>query len=595
MAAAMVGLAASPATAAVTVLGSGAWSPQSIGGGVVPEEVAILAIGAGGGSCGMGAGGTGAIVWGTLAVAPTDQLTAVEGTQGGDCGTSTTPGSGGGGGYLGGGGAAGNMQVGDDLTTKGGAGGGGSTVVYLNGTTPSDEVAVAGGGGGAGGYATAEGGRSYTGTSGEGGNADTTGIAGTDGGAEGIGIAGSGGVSGGNAQSDGPNASSGASSIWGASGGGGGGGGGAGGSGSAAATSGGQDEGEDYWASGGGGGAGGASASALDNTEIQAAVSADAGTALLFYVDITAGSIDNATTSGSYTGTTFTSDMSGTTWELVGTAGTDYPLGLTIDSTTGAISGSAAGASPGDYSVRVRATASEDDPSGAGLNSQSVTTIKTVAVQVTGGGGSETPTVSGISPSQGPAIGGTTVTITGAHLPDTTTVTIDGKACTDVVVASNGTSLTCKVPAGTAGTNVAVLLHVGLSSPLMVPGGYTYIGDEEIKRPKKPQDVTVTGGKRAKKYRVSWDQPADPNGNRPTNGYRLKVNRVGVPPLIIDKSLGANRTSYTITRKQLLAGAKIAQRGDVPSAGLLRFRVRVFALNSAGRGPLSTAYILLRR
>lgn len=66
------------------------------------------------------------------------------------------------------------------------------------------------------------------------------------------------------------------------------------------------------------------------------------------------------------------------------------------------------------------------------------------------------PTVSGISPTSGPAAGGTSVTITGTGFVSGATVTIGGAAATGVVVNS-ATSITATTPAGTAGAkNVAV-------------------------------------------------------------------------------------------------------------------------------------------
>jgi len=61
------------------------------------------------------------------------------------------------------------------------------------------------------------------------------------------------------------------------------------------------------------------------------------------------------------------------------------------------------------------------------------------------------PLITGISPSSGYIAGGTTVTLTGVHFTGVTAVTIGGTAATSIVVNSD-TSLTCVVPAGTAGT-----------------------------------------------------------------------------------------------------------------------------------------------
>lgn len=61
-----------------------------------------------------------------------------------------------------------------------------------------------------------------------------------------------------------------------------------------------------------------------------------------------------------------------------------------------------------------------------------------------------TPLVTQITPTYGLTPGGTSITINGAHFSASTTVTIDGNACTNVVCVNSG-QLTCDTPAGTAG------------------------------------------------------------------------------------------------------------------------------------------------
>ncbi len=87
-----------------------------------------------------------------------------------------------------------------------------------------------------------------------------------------------------------------------------------------------------------------------------------------------------------------------------------------------------------------------------------------VAVTAPGGTGTGTglfayiaaPTVTAISPTSGPATGGTSVTISGTNFTGATAVTIGGAAATAVTVVS-ATSITATTPAGTAGArDVAV-------------------------------------------------------------------------------------------------------------------------------------------
>lgn len=65
------------------------------------------------------------------------------------------------------------------------------------------------------------------------------------------------------------------------------------------------------------------------------------------------------------------------------------------------------------------------------------------------------PTLSGVSPDNGPVAGGTSVTLTGTNFTDVTGVTFGGDAATNVSVVSD-TSITCDTPAHAAGA-VSVL------------------------------------------------------------------------------------------------------------------------------------------
>ena len=82
------------------------------------------------------------------------------------------------------------------------------------------------------------------------------------------------------------------------------------------------------------------------------------------------------------------------------------------------------------------------------------------------------PTVSSVSPNSGPAIGGTSVTITGTNFVAGDTVTLGGAAATNVVVV-NSTTITATTPAGAGVVTVTVTNPGGLSGSLA--GGFTYI------------------------------------------------------------------------------------------------------------------------
>ncbi|MFM7808086.1 MAG: IPT/TIG domain-containing protein, partial [Planctomycetota bacterium] len=81
------------------------------------------------------------------------------------------------------------------------------------------------------------------------------------------------------------------------------------------------------------------------------------------------------------------------------------------------------------------------------------------------------PTISGVSPSSGPTAGGTTITITGTALTNTSAVTVRGNAATSVVVVSD-TTVTAVTPPGSVGAaNVQVTTLGGTAT---ISGGFTY-------------------------------------------------------------------------------------------------------------------------
>ncbi|HEY3323879.1 MAG TPA: IPT/TIG domain-containing protein [Planctomycetota bacterium] len=81
-------------------------------------------------------------------------------------------------------------------------------------------------------------------------------------------------------------------------------------------------------------------------------------------------------------------------------------------------------------------------------------------------------TVTGISPTHGPALGGTNVTITGSNFASGATVNIGPAAATNVVV-TNTTSLTAVTPAGNVGAADVVVTNPN-STPGTLAGGFTY-------------------------------------------------------------------------------------------------------------------------
>ena len=82
------------------------------------------------------------------------------------------------------------------------------------------------------------------------------------------------------------------------------------------------------------------------------------------------------------------------------------------------------------------------------------------------------PVVTGITPTSGPAAGGSTVTLTGTGFTGTTGVSVGGAAATLVAVASD-TSLAFTTPAGTGSAPVVVTTPAGSSDGTKT--AYSYV------------------------------------------------------------------------------------------------------------------------
>ena len=87
------------------------------------------------------------------------------------------------------------------------------------------------------------------------------------------------------------------------------------------------------------------------------------------------------------------------------------------------------------------------------------------------------PTVSSVSPNNGPLAGGTAVTITGTNFASGATVTFGSTAATNVVVVSS-TTITATTPAGSAGAVTVTVTVNGQSGSLT--NGFTYTGTVAI-------------------------------------------------------------------------------------------------------------------
>jgi large repetitive protein len=96
------------------------------------------------------------------------------------------------------------------------------------------------------------------------------------------------------------------------------------------------------------------------------------------------------------------------------------------------------------------------------------------------------PTVTAVSPTGGPPVGGTLITITGTNFTlNTTSVTMGGTVATNVTVTSS-TTLTANTPPGTLGSaDIVVHTPAGDCAPLV--GGFVYARTPVV------SDVVPTG------------------------------------------------------------------------------------------------------
>jgi LPXTG-motif cell wall-anchored protein len=98
------------------------------------------------------------------------------------------------------------------------------------------------------------------------------------------------------------------------------------------------------------------------------------------------------------------------------------------------------------------------------------------------------PSISGISPNEGPNAGGTEVTISGAGLGEATGVTVGGDAADIISISEDGTSIVIETPPGTGLADVVVLFDG--DNEVASPEQFLYVDDDS------PQvtDLTPTAG-----------------------------------------------------------------------------------------------------
>jgi IPT/TIG domain len=102
------------------------------------------------------------------------------------------------------------------------------------------------------------------------------------------------------------------------------------------------------------------------------------------------------------------------------------------------------------------------------------------------------PTVTGLSPTSGPAIGGTSVIITGMDFTGATAVNFGATNATAITVNSP-TQITATAPTGTGIVDVTVTVPVGGTSAILAPDQFTYIAAPTVTS-LSPTAGPVSGG-----------------------------------------------------------------------------------------------------
>ena len=148
---------------------------------------------------------------------------------------------------------------------------------------------------------------------------------------------------------------------------------------------------------------------------------------------------------------------------------------ITGSNFTGASAVSFGGTPAASFTVASAAAITATTPAGSGTEDVTVTTAR--GTSATGSAGRYTfvpaPTITGISPSSGPAAGGTSVTIAGTNLSGAVAVSFGASAAASFVVNS-ATQITTTSPAGTGTVNVTATTTGGTSATGSADQ-YTYV------------------------------------------------------------------------------------------------------------------------
>ncbi len=162
-------------------------------------------------------------------------------------------------------------------------------------------------------------------------------------------------------------------------------------------------------------------------------------------------------------------------------------------------------------------------------------------------------TVTNVSPVSGPAVGGTTITITGSGFASGATVAVGGTAATNVVVVSS-TTITARTPAHAAGTVDVVVTMGGTSA--QKSAAFTYLPVDP------PPPPTPTISTVLPSYgRTAGGTPITITGSGFVTGVTVTVG--GVPALNVVIVNGTTITALTSPHAAAVVDVEVGNSGIV--------------------------------
>ncbi len=194
------------------------------------------------------------------------------------------------------------------------------------------------------------------------------------------------------------------------------------------------------------------------------------------------------------------------------------------------------------------------------------------------------PTITSLSPANGPALGGTSVTITGTKLSGASAVSFGGTAATSYTVNS-ATEITAIAPTGSAGAVHVTITTAGGTSATSSSDQYTYnvVIPDAPTIPGAPTIGIATAGN--SQASVSFTAPASTGGASIT-GYTVTASPGGLTgigttsPITVSGLTGGTSYTFTVTATN--------SAGVGPASGSSNAVTPTASVSSGGGGGGST-------